>query len=103
MLWTPASGKSIALQGCVFSTELPNNVQLESADVLHSLYVPALRLKQDAVPGRSIPGWFSPIREGSYEIACAELCGPVHGYMKNTIVVVSPEAFDAWLREQKGQ
>jgi cytochrome c oxidase subunit II len=77
--------------------------QLESADVLHSFYVPQLRLKQDAVPGRSIPGWFSATTEGSYEIACAELCGPVHGYMKNTLQVVSPAAFDSWLRQQEGQ
>lgn len=77
--------------------------QLESADVLHAFYVPALRLKQDAVPGRSIAGWFQASAEGSHEVVCAELCGPVHGYMKSTLEVVSPEQFERWMREQKEQ
>ena len=77
--------------------------QLESEDVLHSFFVPELRLKQDAVPGRSIPGWFEATKEGSYEIACAELCGPVHGGMKGELKVVAPENFDSWTVAQVGQ
>jgi len=70
--------------------------QLESLDVLHSFWVPALRLKQDAVPGRSIAGWFEPTTEGDYEIACAELCGASHTAMRGILAVHSPELFDLW-------
>ena len=81
--------------------------QLESHDVLHAFWSPSLRLKQDAVPGRSIPGWFTATQDGEYEIACAELCGPGHTSMRAMMVVESPEAFDEWIRmnieQQPGQ
>lgn len=75
--------------------------QLEAGDVLHSFFVPALRLKQDAVPGRSIPGWFQADREGSYVIACAELCGAAHTVMQGRLVVQSPDEFEAWAAAQQ--
>ncbi len=71
-------------------------IQLESVDVLHSFWVPNLRLKQDVVPGRSIPGWFETTKEGKYEIACAEICGPSHTSMRAMLTVESPQAFGAW-------
>ncbi|NRA39148.1 MAG: hypothetical protein HRU15_13470 [Planctomycetes bacterium] len=71
--------------------------QLESADVLHAFHVAAFRLKQDAVPGRSIPGWFEAIQAGTYELACAELCGRDHSTMRTFMHVVPAEKFDAWL------
>ncbi len=74
--------------------------QLESADVLHSFYIPQLRLKQDIVPGRSIPGWFEATTVGVYDIACAELCGAGHGYMRGILEVETPESFDAWMAEE---
>ena len=49
--------------------------RLSSEDVIHSFFVPNFRLKQDAVPGRVIPGWFEATKIGTYQIACAELCG----------------------------
>jgi cytochrome c oxidase subunit 2 len=70
--------------------------QLESVDVLHSFFVPALRLKQDAVPGRSIPGWFQAEATGRYEIACAELCGAAHTAMRATLFVDTAADFSAW-------
>jgi cytochrome c oxidase subunit 2 len=72
--------------------------ELESLDVIHSFFVPAMRLKQDAVPGRSIPGWFDANENGRYEIACAELCGASHTQMRAELVVQSPENFDSWAR-----
>lgn len=66
-------------------------VQLESKDVIHSFWVPNLRLKQDIVPGRRIMGWFQAVKTGTYEIACAELCGVAHGNMRS-LLVVSEEA-----------
>ena len=70
--------------------------QLESHDVLHSFWVPVLRLKQDAVPGRSIPGWFNAEKTGVYEIACAELCGAAHTSMRALLTVEEDEAFATW-------
>ncbi len=71
--------------------------QLESLDVLHSFWVPVMRLKQDAVPGRSIPGWFKVTKNGVYEIACAEICGGAHTAMRGTMRVVDADDFDAWV------
>lgn len=73
--------------------------QLESEDVLHSFWVPNLRLKQDAVPGRMIKGWFEATKEGDYVIACAELCGSGHGIMKGTLHVLNQEDYQKWQNE----
>lgn len=69
---------------------------LESKDVLHSLWIPALRLKQDAVPGRTIQGWFQATRPGVYDIACAEICGGEHAKMAARLVVGEPADMEAW-------
>ncbi|MBK7579208.1 MAG: cytochrome C oxidase subunit II [Myxococcales bacterium] len=73
---------------------------LVSRDVLHSFSVPVFRLKQDAVPGRIIMGWFKPTKTGSFDIQCAEICGVGHGLMPAKIVVESPAAHAAWVTEQ---
>jgi len=70
---------------------------LESRDVLHSFSVPAFRLKQDAVPGRVIKGWFKPTREGTYDIQCVEICGIGHGIMAAKVEVLGHEAYAAWV------
>lgn len=70
---------------------------LSSSDVLHSFSVPAFRLKQDAVPGREINGWFKPTIAGTYDIQCAEICGVAHGIMEARIVVDTPEAHAKWV------
>jgi cytochrome c oxidase subunit 2 len=71
---------------------------LESKDVLHSFFVPVFRLKQDAIPGRTITGWFKPTKTGRHDILCAEICGIGHGIMGGRIVIESPEQHAAWLR-----
>ena len=71
--------------------------KLESRDVLHSFSVPVFRLKQDAIPGRIITGWFEATIPGSYDIQCAEICGVGHGYMPAKIVIETPEQHAAWL------
>ncbi len=73
--------------------------QLTSRDVLHDFSVPAFRIKQDAVPGRTITGWFHPTRAGTYDIQCAEICGIGHGVMAGRIHVQEPGAQAAWIRE----
>jgi cytochrome c oxidase subunit 2 len=71
--------------------------ELEARDVLHSFSVPIFRLKQDAVPGRVITGWFEPTITGEYDIQCAEICGLGHGVMAARIVIESPEQHAAWV------
>jgi cytochrome c oxidase subunit 2 len=70
--------------------------ELTAKDVLHSFFVPELRLKQDAVPGRVIRGWFVATKTGSYEIPCAEICGFAHTMMKGNLVVESESAYQEW-------
>lgn len=74
--------------------------ELESEDVIHSLFMPNLRLKQDAVPGRLIRGWFKATREGIYQILCAELCGIGHTNMRGWLHVHSADSYQEWLEEQ---
>jgi cytochrome c oxidase subunit 2 len=74
--------------------------ELEAADVLHAFFVPELRLKQDAVPGRTISGWFEASKAGTYEIACAEICGQGHTRMRGALVVEGRASYDRWLAAQ---
>ena len=83
---------------------IPNNrpvrVRLRSKDVIHSFFLPNLRVKQDAVPGMGIEIWFTPTVAGQYEVACAELCGLGHYRMKAALVVDETEDdFNRWLQE----
>ena len=75
-------------------------VQLKSMDVLHSFFLPNLRIKQDAVPGMKIPVWFKATETGQFDIVCAELCGWGHYKMKGRVTVESREDFDRWLESQ---
>jgi cytochrome c oxidase subunit 2 len=90
----------------------PIIVKLRSKDVIHSFNVPEMRVKQDAVPGLTIPIWFAPnvttaemrARTGNpdfqYEIACAQLCGLGHYRMRAFVTVVSAEEFQKWLDDK---
>lgn len=71
--------------------------ELESRDVLHNFSVPVFRVKQDAIPGRVISGWFEATRTGSYDIQCAEMCGIGHGMMRARVVVETPEHYEQWM------
>ena len=71
--------------------------ELLSRDVVHSFAVPAFRLKQDAVPGRTISGWFRPNRTGIFDIQCTQICGIGHGLMAGRIIVETPQEHAAWL------
>ncbi|MBI3326899.1 MAG: cytochrome c oxidase subunit II [Nitrospinae bacterium] len=72
-------------------------VTLASKDVIHSFFLPNVRLKQDAVPGRDIPVWFEATKPGRYEIPCAELCGFGHSGMKGYLIVHSPQDYQHWV------
>ena len=73
--------------------------KLEATDVLHSFSVPVFRLKQDAIPGRVITGWFMPTRTGEWDIQCAEICGIGHGLMGGRIHIETPEQHAAWMAQ----
>jgi len=73
--------------------------ELRSRDVIHDFSVPAFRLKQDAIPGRTITGWFRPTLPGSYDIQCAEICGIGHGVMNGRIHIETAAAHQAWVQE----
>ena len=78
-------------------------LQMESRDVIHSFFVPELRLKQDIVPGMTQFAWFNSKDEGEIEILCTELCGWGHYKMKADLHLVDRPTFDAWLAEQQSK
>jgi len=71
--------------------------KLESRDVLHSFSIPVFRLKQDAVPGRVVTGWFEPTQTGTYDLQCVEICGIGHGLMPAKAVIETKEEHAAWI------
>ncbi|MDO8793273.1 MAG: hypothetical protein Q7J25_01480 [Vicinamibacterales bacterium] len=78
----------------------PVRIRLKSKDMIHSFFLPHFRVKQDAVPGMTPEVFFTPTVTGSFEIACAELCGLGHYRMQGLFNVVSDAAFTAWLSSQ---
>ncbi len=78
----------------------PVRVFLGSKDVIHSLFMPNLRFKQDTLPGRLIEAWFQADKAGTYEVPCAELCGFGHSGMKGTLYVDTPEDYAAWYNKR---
>jgi cytochrome c oxidase subunit 2 len=95
----------------VWSFEYPNGIEsseltlpinkpvvlkLKSLDVIHSLYIPAFRIKEDLVPGTDNFMWFIPEQIGTFDILCAEYCGMRHSYMESKVNVLSQDEFDKW-------
>jgi cytochrome c oxidase subunit 2 len=78
----------------------PVIIELSSKDVIHNFALVHMRIAQDAIPGSLIPMWFKPIKTGTYEIICGQLCGLGHYGMKGTLVVDSPADYQAWLKER---
>lgn len=76
-------------------------LKMESADVIHSFWVPEFRVKQDVVPGRVTEYRITPTLVGDYKVRCAELCGASHAYMENPVIVDSKADYDAWIAEQQ--
>jgi cytochrome c oxidase subunit 2 len=75
----------------------PVRITMTSQDVIHSLYIPAFRIKADVIPGRYTTLWFKPTKPGAYHIFCAEYCGTEHSKMGGTIYVLERPEYDAWL------
>lgn len=74
--------------------------ELSSKDVLHNFSVPVFRLKQDAVPGRTIMGWFQPTKTGVFDIQCAEMCGIAHGIMGARLYIEDEAVHQFWMKQQ---
>ncbi len=75
-------------------------IDVSSKDVIHNFCLPDMRIAQDAIPGQVIPMWFRPIKTGTFEVVCGQLCGLGHYAMKGTLVVDTPEEYQAWLKER---
>lgn len=78
----------------------PVLVHLSSKDVIHSFSLYEMRVKQDAIPGMSIPVWFIPNRVGSYEIACSQLCGLGHFRMRGFLTIQTADEYQKWMSDQ---
>lgn len=75
----------------------PVRLVLTSRDVIHSVFVPAFRLKQDAVPGMYTYLWFQAEQSGAFDLYCAELCGLAHSRMRAVVLVLEPQLYERWL------
>ena len=76
-------------------------VLLTSQDVIHSLFIPAFRIKQDALPGRYTTAWFKATKTGQYHLFCTEYCGLNHSRMGGWVYVMRAEDYDQWLQTRK--
>ncbi len=75
-------------------------LEMTARDVIHSFYVPALRIKQDTVPGMTTYAWFKATQPGTFDILCAEYCGERHSAMLSKLIVLPPEQFAQWYSGQ---
>jgi cytochrome c oxidase subunit II len=75
----------------------PVKLVLSSQDVIHSFFIPAFRVKMDAIPGRYTTAWFEPTKPGVYHLFCAEYCGTEHSGMIGKVIVQTPQEYEAWL------
>jgi cytochrome c oxidase subunit II len=79
----------------------PVKVLLRSVDVLHDFYVPEFRAKMDLVPGMVTYFWIKPIRTGTFDVLCSQLCGAAHADMRAKVIVEGEGEYHVWLEKQK--
>lgn len=79
----------------------PIKLTMTSEDVIHSLFVPAFRVKQDVLPGRYTTLWFEATKPGTYHLFCAEYCGAEHSVMGGKVIAMLPADYEAWLAGKK--
>lgn len=82
-------------------TNIILNMTAPVDDVIHSFYIPALRMKEDVVPGRTTKQWFNAGAVGEYDIECAEYCGTDHSYMYSRLVVLPKAEYEAWFNSSE--
>lgn len=95
-----AEGRPASSTELVLPRDRPVRFRVSTEDVIHSFWVPAFRVKIDAVPGITTEVRATPTRLGRYPVVCAELCGFGHAVMRSSARVVTPAAFDRWLARQ---
>ncbi len=78
----------------------PVIVYLSSQDVIHSMGIAEMRVKQDAIPGIEVPVWWVPNLEGDFEVNCSQLCGLGHYRMRGFVSIMSQADYEAWLAEE---
>ena len=83
----------------VLPVNRPARILMRSKDVQHALFLPNFRVKQDLVPGMTTEVWFTPVKTGSYEVACAELCGLGHYRMRAFLEVMEEADYRQWLND----
>jgi len=93
-------GKAVNANQLYLPKGRPIEFQIQAKDVIHDFWVPAFRLKVDAVPGITTKYRVTPSRLGTYPGVCAELCGSGHSTMRVPVHVITPAAFQRWLRVQ---
>jgi cytochrome c oxidase subunit 2 len=96
-----AGGKPVRSTTLYVPKDRPVRFYVKALDVLHDFWVPAFRMKVDAVPGITTRYRVTPTRLGTYPVVCAELCGLGHSVMRSTAKVVTPDDFEAWIAKQK--
>lgn len=101
--WTFEYANGKKSEKLIVPKDKPVKLDMISVDVIHSLYVPAFRVKEDVVPGRNNQMWFTATEYGSYDLFCAEYCGLRHAYMLTTVEVVDDAAWQEWIKTPEGQ
>src|SRR4051795_1473540 len=96
--YTQPGGKKFTTNVLYVPNNRPVYMKINAKDVLHSFWVPAFRVKEDAVPGQTDYVRFTPDKIGNYEVVCAELCGMGHATMRVKAAVVSTQAYQKWTR-----
>jgi cytochrome c oxidase subunit II len=81
----------------------PVRLIMTSRDVIHSFYVPAFRIKQDVVPGRTTIAWFETVGPGTHDIYCTEYCGTEHSYMRGRVIALDPGEWATWAEGRRGR
>jgi cytochrome c oxidase subunit 2 len=101
--YKPAGGQLITSDELYLPEGRSVDFHIRATDVIHDFWVPAFRLKSDAVPGITTKYRITPRRLGDYAVVCAELCGLGHSTMRSTVHVVSRPKFKAWLAQQQAK
>jgi cytochrome c oxidase subunit II len=96
-----AGGRPVVSNQLYLPKDKPVRFDIQTRDVLHDFWVPAFRVKIDAVPGITTRLRATPTKLGTFPVVCAELCGLGHAVMRSTAHVLSPAAFDRWLAQQR--
>lgn len=98
--WTFEYPEGIVSQELVLPVDRPARMNMTASDVIHSFWIPEMRVKQDLVPGKETTLVFTPTEVGEYTLRCAELCGLSHWSMLSPVRVLEQDDYDAWLADE---